>query len=189
MRSDQENALVNLLDVVKGSWEAGEVVPEHSPVGESQGHGAVERAIQTLEAQVRTIKCALEARMQQAVPEDHAMQHWIVDFAAWTERRCRVGEDGATPYERIKSKKSSRPCCGFGGDSMLPSASGLIRVRTRSSPSPGLGLRGVPFTCSMASALHLSCSGCRRMDQALIMWPSSSTMISLLLSRAPRKTP
>ena len=58
-------------------------VPENSAVGESQSNGKAERAIQTVEDQVRTIKLALESRIGARIPSTHPVMHWIVLFA-WT---------------------------------------------------------------------------------------------------------
>ena len=61
-KSDQEPALCNFIEVVKANWN-GDAVLENSPVGESESNGAVEKAIQTWEGQVRTMKDALEYRI------------------------------------------------------------------------------------------------------------------------------
>ena len=72
IKHDQEPALVELLRVVKGERpEALELQPEESPVGESQSNGQVERAIQTVQGQVRALKSCLEARHNSKILEDH----------------------------------------------------------------------------------------------------------------------
>ena len=47
-----------------------ELQPEESPVGESQSNGEIERAIQTIQGQVRAVKLALESRYQCKVMGD-----------------------------------------------------------------------------------------------------------------------
>ena len=55
LKSDGEPALVTFTESLIRAWN-GEVVPELSRKGESQSNGEVERAIQTLSGQVRTMK-------------------------------------------------------------------------------------------------------------------------------------
>ena len=42
------------------------------------------------------------------------MMAWVVEHSGWLLRRCLVGEDGRTAYERIKGKKSVRPIVKIG---------------------------------------------------------------------------
>ena len=69
IKSDQEPAIRALLQAVKN--ERGdemniekrvELIPEKSPVGESRANGEVERYVQTVQGQVRTLKMSLESR-------------------------------------------------------------------------------------------------------------------------------
>ena len=69
IKSDQEPAIRALLQAVKN--ERGdemniekrvELIPEKSPVGESRANGEVERYVQTVQGQVRTLKMSLETR-------------------------------------------------------------------------------------------------------------------------------
>ena len=62
LKSDQEPASVELNE----SWKRGrddDIIMEESPVEDSRSHGYVERAVQTVQGQVRTLKSALEGRM------------------------------------------------------------------------------------------------------------------------------
>ena len=52
--------------------------PEHSHTGESQSNGYAERAVQLVEDQARTLKAALEDRMQTRIPCDHALMRWLI---------------------------------------------------------------------------------------------------------------
>ena len=62
----------DLLRAVKAERpEAIELQPEESPVGESQKTWEIERAIQTIQGQVRTLKLGLESRYQCKIMEDH----------------------------------------------------------------------------------------------------------------------
>ena len=107
LKSDQEPAIVNLMEIIKANWN-GNAALENSPVRESEANGAVERAIQTWEGQVRTMKDALEHRLQAEIPPEHAIMTWIVEHAATLVRRSLVSVDGRTPYEKIKGRPSRR---------------------------------------------------------------------------------
>ena len=112
IKSDQEPALCNFIEVVKAHWN-GDAALENSPVGESESNGAVERAIQSWEGQVRTMKDALECRLGSPVPPDHAIMTWLVEYAASLLRRCLVGADGRTAHEKVKGRASRRPVAEF----------------------------------------------------------------------------
>ena len=63
MKSDQEPAILNLIRAAKRERKEDiEIQPEESQVGEHQSNGDVERAVQSLEGQMRSMKLALEAR-------------------------------------------------------------------------------------------------------------------------------
>ena len=67
VRCDQEAAVTAILDRVKENQAANgileSIVPEWSPVGSHQSNGAVERGVQAVEGQVRTLRDALESRI------------------------------------------------------------------------------------------------------------------------------
>lgn len=52
-----------MMELIKGSWN-GNAALEHLQAYESESNEAVERAIQTWEGQVRTMKDALEHRLR-----------------------------------------------------------------------------------------------------------------------------
>jgi len=111
--SDGEPAILALLRQLKTAWD-GELVPEKSPEGESQSNGAAEKAVQSLKAQVRTVKDALEARIRQKVPDDHPLLSWMVEYAASVLRMFFVGVDGRTPYQRVSGRSAAALPAEFG---------------------------------------------------------------------------
>ena len=52
-------------------------VIENSPVGSSQSDGVIERAIQSLEAQMRVMRDALESRCNVKISADSCIWTWI----------------------------------------------------------------------------------------------------------------
>ena len=91
-----------------------EFVPEESPVEDSRSNGYIERAIQTIQGQIRASKGALEARLKKHIESTHPGLPWLVAHAANTVNRYSVGPDGKTPYGRVKGKVFDRPVVEFG---------------------------------------------------------------------------
>ena len=112
-RSDQEPSVTALLQAVKAHW-SGEMVPEESPVGEKQSNGHAERTCRTIEGLMRTLKFALESKVNQQIPPEAAILAWIAEHAGTLYRRHNVGADGKTPYERRKGKMSHRVLAEIG---------------------------------------------------------------------------
>ena len=69
LKSDGESSITALKDAVKASCDVSMGV-EVSPMGDSQANGDVERAIQTVQGQVRTMKSALDSNP------------WLVSYAS-----------------------------------------------------------------------------------------------------------
>ena len=115
IKSDQEPALKELLRAVKAERaEAIELQPDDSPVGVSKSNGEIERAIQTMQGQVRSLKLCLESRYKRKILEDHPIWPWAVMYAAMLINICLVGEDGRTPYERRKGRRFKKELPEFG---------------------------------------------------------------------------
>ena len=116
LKSDQEPAMIALQERVKQlRCNPGErTFLENSPVAESQSHGVIEKAVQEIETQARTLMSALEARLRAKIPCDHPMASWLVEYAAALLNLYREGKDGKTPMERLKGDKHGRPMAEFG---------------------------------------------------------------------------
>ena len=61
LKSDQEPAIIDLCNKIKESVDV-EIIPENSPVGESQSNGMVERGIQEVGSITRVLKDSLAHR-------------------------------------------------------------------------------------------------------------------------------
>ena len=107
IKCDQENALVDLVREIARRRKGLETVVEHSEAKDSQTNGVAERAVQSIEVLVRTMKFALEKRLRLQIASNHAIMAWIVEHAAETLNRYHVGQDGTTPYERVRGKEKS----------------------------------------------------------------------------------
>merc|ERR1712185_638927 len=98
LKSDQEPSIKELLRAVKRERaEDTEILSEESPVGEHASNGAVEKAIQDVQAQIRTMRLAIQGRYKCRLRNDHPIMPWLVTHAAKLITLCRVGADGRTP--------------------------------------------------------------------------------------------
>jgi hypothetical protein len=106
IKSDQEPSIRNLQEELRKECIT-EMVPENSPKGESKSNGLIENAIKSLEGMIRTIKDYIETKMQEKLEKDSPMFAWIIEAVGTLITRYRTGEDGKTPYQRLKGKKPS----------------------------------------------------------------------------------
>ena len=107
LKSDQEPAILALKAEVKRTSDI-EIVPEMSPVGDSQSNGRAERAVRTMKGQFRTMKEALDSRYKDRIPASHAVLSWMPRHSAASVTRYQVGKDGKTAYERLNERSSKR---------------------------------------------------------------------------------
>ena len=83
-------------DVPLEEHETAVTPTEHSAVGESPSNGMIERYVQSIEGQLRTIKSALEARVGARIPSTHPTMAWAVEYAAVLLNQYLVGDDNRT---------------------------------------------------------------------------------------------
>jgi hypothetical protein len=86
LKSDQEPAILSLKDAVKSEVRT-EVVMEESPEYESKSNGEIERAIQVVQGQFRTMKDRLESRYKQRISGEHPCIPWLMAHASDTVNR------------------------------------------------------------------------------------------------------
>ena len=81
---------------------------------DSRSNGYMERAIQEVQGQVRTIKSAVEGRYKEEIAPDHPAIPWMVMHAAGTLNRYKRGKDGMTAYRRLRGKDHEVRVAEFG---------------------------------------------------------------------------
>ena len=119
-KTDQESSLRAAMEEAlkrigrTGAFEPFEAVPEVSAVGESASNGKAERAIQSFEDQLRTLKSALDSRLKTKVPVNHPVMRWLVEHSANVLNRYSLNTDGMTPYQAMHGKRSTLKVVEFG---------------------------------------------------------------------------
>lgn len=116
LKHDQEPAIKALARAVKAGFER-EVVPEESPKGDAHGqsNGAAERAVQTCQGLVRTLKAHLEEKLGREIGSSSSILAWMVEHAGTLRTLySQEGAEGLTPFQRIKGRKwqIALPCFG-----------------------------------------------------------------------------
>ena len=115
LKSDQEAALRVVMDKMRTHrGDQTQTMSELSPVGDSKSNGLVERTIQTIEGQIRTLRCAFEARVNRKLTPGGALFSWLVIHAANLINLYEVGKDGKTPYQRLRGRKLHPDLIEFG---------------------------------------------------------------------------
>ena len=119
LRTDNEPAIVALLKQAmitlrQESPEVKQIVEEHSSRYVSQSNGFIEVALRDIQGLLRTYMCALEQRIGQRIPPDHAVFSWMVEHAAWILTTRRVGHDARTGYGKVRRHDFSKRSIEFG---------------------------------------------------------------------------
>ncbi len=117
VKSDQEPAIIAIVQEVgrvRSATSPGRYVVAYSRVGRSASDGHVERAIQSVEQQVRVLKSSLEDRWKVHIPARHSVVPWLVEYSAFLLNRFEVSRDGKTAYGRCKGKQARTAGLEFG---------------------------------------------------------------------------
>ena len=138
-------AIITEVGRVRAAAGGGKMIVESSPVGQSQSNGVAERAISSVEGQLRVLRDALEARLNVKLPVNHPLTPWLVEYAALVLNRFEVGKEGKTAHERSKGKNGKLMGLEFGE-----------AVLWKRRPEEGhLG----KLTCLWSDGIHLGVKG------------------------------
>ena len=80
---------------------------EEAPKRSSGSNGFVERAVQTCEGYIRSLKSQLDERYVVKIDIGHPIVTWLCEYASYLLNRLEVGRDGKTSYERMKGKRAT----------------------------------------------------------------------------------
>ena len=107
VKTDQEPAIRTFTKDLIEARPENRTIAEESPVKSSGSNGKVERAVQTVEAQIRGLLLTFETQIGRRVdPREPIVSH-IPEYASFLLNRLKVGKDGRTAYERCKGKKAT----------------------------------------------------------------------------------
>lgn len=102
LHTDGEAALCALCDQVAIARRDVRTHIRHGAPGSSQSQGAVERWIQTLKGQVRTLLVDIELRYGTRVLGTSLVTEWAIRQSAWIWSRFNLRPDGRTPFHHVK---------------------------------------------------------------------------------------
>ena len=115
MKSDQEEALNAVLRRVRLYRRANtQNMQENREVANSQANGMVERTIQSVEGQLRTLRSAFEDRTGSKVKLSSCIFPWMVIHAANLISLYEIGKDGKVPFQRLRGRKMHPDMVEFG---------------------------------------------------------------------------
>jgi hypothetical protein len=106
VKSDQEPAIQFLIDDICTNRTGAKTIKEASQKYSKGSNGVVERAVQSVEQCLRTLKSAMDERFGVQVDVRHPVLTWLCDYTGYMMNRMEVARDGKTPYERVKGKKA-----------------------------------------------------------------------------------
>ncbi|CAE8636765.1 unnamed protein product, partial [Polarella glacialis] len=113
IKSDQEPPVTDFSRAV-GLRLSCQVIPELSPVGESQSNVVAQAAVQIVEDVLRTLKLGVERRVSAKIPCARPTMEWLVSHAADVTTKYLRSQDGRTAYERLKGKPCREDVVEFG---------------------------------------------------------------------------
>jgi hypothetical protein len=119
IRSDNEPSIRDFVGkVVSVSNAKGDhlqIVQETSPRHSSQSNGAAERAIQTTDGILRTMKDDIETTVGQRLDAKHPVLAWMLRHTGWLHTRFqRHAADGRTSFEKLRLRRYVSPLVAFG---------------------------------------------------------------------------
>eukprot|EP00973_Karenia_brevis_P016959 2326754-Karenia_brevis.AAC.1 len=74
----------------------------------------VERAIQSVQGQIRVIKDTIESEAKMVIQPDDNIWPWMIEYAAYTLLAGKIHPDGKTSLERYRGTQSHQSVVAFG---------------------------------------------------------------------------
>ena len=107
VKTDQEPAIKTWTRDFCEAREDSRTIVEESPVKSSGSNGRAERAVQTIEGQIRVLLLSLERNWGFQIDAREPILTYLPEYAAYLLNRLEIGKDGETAYERCKGKKAT----------------------------------------------------------------------------------
>ena len=113
VKNDQESSIAAVVRKLKEAW-AGETIIEKAPKGEKASNGEAERAVQSIHGLARTLKEYVEIHARIKLDPRSPVIAWLIEHASNLHYIYNRGEDGMTPFQRVKGKVWQVPLPAFG---------------------------------------------------------------------------
>ena len=105
IKTDGDHVITSLArDVARERGDLPTVL-EHPPPSDSKAKGYAERGVRSVEEQVRALKTAFQSSIRVILDVQSFRFAWFVEHAADTLNKGLVGQDGCTPYERVRGRR------------------------------------------------------------------------------------
>ena len=119
IKSDNEPAIralaARVVELAKVECKGMEQVgSEQSAAYDSQSNGGTEVGIRLIRGMFRTTKLCLESRIGKYVPIDHPVIPWMLEHVCLLLNVLVRGEDGITPWQRVRMRPFNQRLLGFG---------------------------------------------------------------------------
>ena len=107
LKTDQEPVVLDLKreTIKEAAKDSRDIMPEESPVKDSQSNGAAENAVREVQGMIRTYKDHVESKCDWEIPADHPLVPWTILHAGRAITCYKIQRDGRTAYEKIRGKK------------------------------------------------------------------------------------
>ena len=138
LKIDQEPSIVCLQKVIQDLNP--EIVPINGPVGESACNGRVENAVNRVQEKMRALRHQLERGIGTSILEQSSIMAWMAKWAAEFISKYSPGDDGKTPYERIRQERCKVPLLPFGEFVMYLPMKTATSSKGTPSKKPGVWL-------------------------------------------------
>ena len=171
IKSDNEPALKHLVEdwaKLRSTKGGGKTIIEHSPIKSSKSNGVVERAVQSCQGMIRTLRSALEAKYGVVIGIENRLWCWVAEYAGHLLTIFEVGRDGKTAYERLNGKKAKH-----GGFEL---GEGVLWKRRRAGGPLG------KLTCMWEDGIYL---GVKATTAEVIIGTKSGVWVTRTVRRKP----
>jgi hypothetical protein len=104
LKSDQEPSIRALCTEVKNGF-SGEIIPEVAPKeNHEKSNGEAEATVKQIHGMVRTLREALQCQAKLHLPVKHPVLAWMIEHAGTLLTLFSRGDDGLTPFHRLKGR-------------------------------------------------------------------------------------
>ena len=116
IKTNQEQAIVCVQKAIQELQP--DIIPINSAVGEPACNGRAENCIKRVQEKIRTLRRQVERRLGQRLSDNSTIMPWMARWAAELLSKYVPGDDGKTPYERIRKESCKVQLVPFGEAAM-----------------------------------------------------------------------